>query len=45
MYFDLSDKKRITICFYMNNIISNEKLSFGIKDLECLDVFEAHNKT
>ena len=45
MCLDLSDTKRVTICVYKNNSKSNEKLLFGIKNLECLDVFEAHNKT
>ena len=43
MYLDLSDTKRVTICFYKNNSKSNEKLLFGIKNLECLDVFQLHN--
>ena len=45
MYLDLSDIKRITICFYKNNSKLNEKLLFGIKNLECLDVFQLHSKT
>ena len=43
MCLDLSDTKRVT--FFKNNSKSNEKLLFGIKNLECLDVFQLHNKT